>query len=612
MWRSGRVNSKTDNNSTVQGTKREPDVGRSDPSDPINKTSKRRVVAAKNGRFLINPIQVGDHGGEGRSSRFSKEDAGSGTNTRFTMLSMDTSNAVAAGTRNIRVRIANAGMDSEVGYNALMGLDFVDITGAVKKVESGFESPNLTGTKTGPFEYHPIDWDSCDIFVPGDANLGDTNLIIGMYGHKYANHFSYWSWGNYVNNWIGIVPGEYQTIYPEAAGNRPEQYGLNNIPVSYDKTRVWCLDGDTDRYFRILQGVSIIGGAVYSNRPTIIGGGLLAVSGSGGNDNKTTDHRDNSILGYVDGGRDSTSYCSSYVNSSVMYDQIFENTDFVFMGNGAAVSSTIRRPNTWEDRSNQSKVTAKAKTFNPNMVITGGSIYVGKQQALTIQGAVLNNMMVAPSELIVASGAALTVSASSCFNVKTDIFVQGKATIEAGAKAGGNISVEAGGALTIGSSANYNGTIYVASGGAVTLCGAMVVGDILVAGGGKITIAGGSNITGDVRCAGEIFITGDITVNTATPPADNPDTVDINEADGDYHGIFVYNVPDVVVGNLTLTGSPKIAGNSGKIHTFVGYPSIAHTRNSEIFCNDCTDGNACLHWTSDAGVWSKQNDSGGG
>jgi hypothetical protein len=74
------------------------------------------------------------------------------------------------------------------------------------------------------------------------------------------------------------------------------------------------------------------------------------------------------------------------------------------------------------------------------MTIKGGTIYVDNGQALTIQGATLNNMWISPDEIVVAQGGALTIDASTHTNVLTNIFVDGGTlTINAGAKIQGNI-----------------------------------------------------------------------------------------------------------------------------------------------------------------------------
>jgi hypothetical protein len=612
MWRSGAKNS-SDSNSTVQGTSREPPQGVANPSNPKTRTDTRRLVAAKNGRFLINPIQIGGHVIEDGYSRSGFSTAGGGTNTRFNPLSIDTSNAL---NKNIKIRIANDGMNDEVAYNGLIGLDFVDNAGGTK-------------TAAGGFVYHPIRWDGCDIFVPSDAKLDETNLIFGMFGHKYHTYLDYWSWGNYVNSWIGRVPGEYQAIYPQAEGsvNRSGQYGLHNIPVTYDRTRLWCMDAAENRYLRVMQGVSLIGGAIYSDRPTIIGGGLTAVSGSGGNLNLTTDEINSGLDGYLQLGRDSDDYCSLYVNSSVMYDQIFDGADIVFADRQSRipVRSEIRRPDTWRDRPNQRVVTAEAKTFEPKMIVSGGGVYVGKGHDLVIRGSILDNMLIAPRGVTVAPGGAVTIEMSSYFNVVTDMFVRGRLTIRRGAKARGNIVVMAGGKVVVGdlitSFAHHEGDVFVEAGGHFTAgAGAKITGDIHVSSGGALTIGQGATITGDIRCAGALKVEGNFTLNYKPDPAtrgDNPDTADIDEGrlvDGRYvyHGIFVYSGQSFGTGTLNLSPQAVISGNSGKIHAFAGYPGVPSESGKDAFCDDRESNNACRHWKTTMGSWRKQGDSASG
>jgi hypothetical protein len=501
-----------------------------------------------------------------------------------------------------------------------------------------------------------MDWTSCDIFIPEDANLGSTNLIFGMYGDRYDNRLSYQNYNNYSNNWIGQVPGEFNAIYPKADSGRAKQYGLHNVPVTYDKTNIWCLDGDGDRYLRILQGVSIIDGVVYSNRQTIIGGGIIAEN----NVNITTDKINSGLTGYVRESISDSNNCANYVNSAVMYDQVFKGVDFVFKGNSNTITrSEIRRPNTWQDRSGD-KITDQAKNFNPKLLITGGSMYVGAKQTLTIQGTVnstttftnatgnvpssgqsLNNMMVSPTSITVAKGGKLVIQSSSSFNVATDIYVSGELVIESGAKVRGNIIVETGGVASIKSGAAFEGNIFIEGGddenpqGGVFTIGqsSKVTGDTWVYEGGTLNIESSCTITGDVHVLGTLNTPLGFTLNFSTAGradgGDNPATGNIDESKDEnkiasgsypYHGIFIYSTQADGTGTLNLT-KPVVAGgiigNSGKIHTFAGHKDDAAGADN-TYCSDRIkdatkpDVNACQHWTSSDDVWLKQGDSVGG
>jgi hypothetical protein len=172
--------------------------------------------------------------------------------------------------------------------------------------------------------------------------------------------------------------------------------------------------------------------------------------------------------------------------------------------------------------------------------------------------------------------------------------------------------------VTISDTAGYKGNIYVEDGGTLAIGQSSIEGDIQIRNGGKVTIRTGATIKGDVRCAGELEIKGPGNLNlyAAKPVADDPETTDINESrmvDNKYiyHGIFIYDDPDVGTGELTLTDSPGIAGDSGRIHTFVSYSHIGGDtpESYEIFCSDHSDVNMCEHWTSVSKIWQKQGDS---
>jgi hypothetical protein len=707
MWRSGPTegaDAYTDPLTVIQGTKRTLDSNATVPPSPEGYISTRRLVSAANGRFLVNPIQPGAYYHRGSDNRGGLPEDGSGfdsantpdngTNTRFNSLSIDTSEAMTSGDGNIKVRVANDGFtyadtntnDYLTAYNAMIGLDFVnlkkytDADNNIKNIEatvkSYFQFGNLTGTELGDFKYHPIDWNSCDIFVPDDSDLEETNLIFGMYGHKYINGLDAISKGNYVNEWIGQTPGEWDAIYREARNDRFAQYGLNNVPVTWDKTRLMCLDGATDRYLRILQGVSIIDGAVYSNRRTIIGGGLIP---AGVNDqSRTADNVNSYITGYMGNEFDSNKNAdggANYVVSSVMYDQVFKDTDIIFADSSQPVYSEIRRPNTWQDRaSGDLKVTDKAKAFNPKLLITGGEMYVGKNQILRIGtfgkeyvtddpdlmplplGVPLDNMMVAPSNITVANGGKLFIGKSDFVNVNTNIYVSNGAWLEIrrGAKVEGNIIVESGGnaVLNIGFSASdsekaqFTGDIFVKKSGTLTVGNyGEITGDIYVDGddsdatasNGTLTINANCVITGDVHMMGILIKSGNAKLTVNFDPAsdpnrgDNPVTVNIDESVTEtkggkgvypYHGIFMYSTQGargVLQLKTAAVNGFQVDGNSGKIHLFGGDASAPDTANwtpaqkENIYCyHEEPRPDTCQHWTTESYIWSKQEDSTGG
>jgi cytoskeletal protein CcmA (bactofilin family) len=299
------------------------------------------------------------------------------------------------------------------------------------------------------------------------------------------------------------------------------------------------------------------------------------------------------------------------------------------------------------------------KYFNPTVKIIGGHIFVGAGQTLGIDGGRFNyngsfnekgeslngyntdgsnkwittrTLTVSPSSLTVEQGGIVNISkptayyvgttntytASPYMNVTTDMSVNGKVNLTTGAWAGGNVVVGNNGEMTIADTARYDGNIYVEAGGTLTVGASTIVGNIQVRNGGKVTIGAGAVITGDVYCAGDLAITGKITINATEASAVDFSDTDIDESlpvggPYKYHGIFIYDDPSVGTGTLTFPGAPTsapvytIEGNSGKIHTFVGYPDIDHDKAGNTFCNDCSDTNVCMHWTTSSDVWQAQS-----
>jgi hypothetical protein len=312
--------------------------------------------------------------------------------------------------------------------------------------------------------------------------------------------------------------------------------------------------------------------------------------------------------------------------------------------------------------------------YNPTLV-DGIPLYK-YDKAGNINYVITQTMTVSPSSLTVERDGIVNIgkpvyrnygettdayTASPYKNVTTDMFVNGKVNLTTGAWAGGNAVVGNGGVftmaanaryegdihvtrdgvltlgdssvytgdvvvdsgvMTMGGNAQYNGNIYVASGGALTIGSSIIVGDIQIEHGGSITINAGAKITGDVRCAGEMEIKGNFTLNYSPASediAENPITENIKEStvvDGKYiyHGIFIYSDPDIGPGKLTLpaTGAPVINGTSGGIHAFTGYSALPYDDGDHTFCNDRSYGNACRHWTTTSDVWHKQGDSSDG
>jgi hypothetical protein len=290
------------------------------------------------------------------------------------------------------------------------------------------------------------------------------------------------------------------------------------------------------------------------------------------------------------------------------------------------------------------------KQFSPTVRIIGGHTYVGAGQTLAIDGGRINpkntnagtvtfegrtvtlgttageyTQIVVPDSLTVATGGSLTlrgqvdvdggyVAPSAYANVNTDIFVSGAMTMESGSKAKGNIIVRDGGAVTMSGTSQYEGDIHITSGGAFTIgSNARITGNIYIGKGGTMTIQPNSVITGDVRCSGELIIEGSFELNCKEPATDDENTPQKENEPGAggkyiYHGIFIYNSPSLGTGtlNIKVPTITTITGDSGKIHTFAGYPGVPTALSDNIFCDDHDDSNLCKHWTSETSFWQKQ------
>jgi hypothetical protein len=446
------------------------------------------------------------------------------------------------------------------------------------------------------------------------------------------------------------------TYIPQYFGNNFRMFFLDDVKGDLN------LADNSDNNVLIIQGVNILGTAdkhsvVYSRRGLELGGGLEKSTSEYADSKGATTRNVNSNIDGMSFGTAVIHY-PNYFGITTRYSQIIYNTDIVLRTpNGAATPRSSRiydasLPYDGEYYNSHDISDETNKLFNPTVKIIGGNIFVGKGQTLRIDGGRFNynptiingiplknpdnstkyittrTMTVSPSSLTVEQGGVVNIgkpvaknftdptkdawAASPYANVTTDMFVNGKVNLTTGAWAGGNVVVGNNAEMTIADTARYDGNIYVEEGGTLTIGASTIVGDIQIRKDGKVTIGADANITGDVRCAGELEIKGDITLNATVPAADNSSTKDINESlpDGKgnyiYHGIFIYDDPSVGTGTLKLTGIPKITGNSGKIHSFVSYPDIANNEN-KTFCYDHSENNVCRHWTSDAEIWQVQN-----
>jgi len=532
--------------------------------DGKTKTDTRRMQVGKNGMLLVNPIHKGGHGTEDGYTSTNYPTETGGTNTKITTLAIDTSNAQ----KDILLRIANAKTTSQVAWNGLMTFNFTDNNNAQK-------------TKKG-FAYYPISWGKADIFVQSSANLRETNLLLGPFGHKYSSgsssYLDYWNYGAFMDYHNGTVSGEFRTLFPDTIGTHGDNKGMPYFPVTYDNAHIWCLDGGTTKYFRILQGVNLVDSSLYSNRSTIIGGGLVAKD----NTDKTSDNVNSGLDGFMQLGG-STNYEAMYITGTTRFSATLIDTDIILGSTGTSITSIIRKPDD-TNFSAQSHPRSGAATLK----IDGGTIYVKDKQTLQIQGAVKDNMSVKPDEIVIAQGAAVVATGSAYQNIETDFYVSGTLTLKSGARVKGRIFTESGAKVIFEGGASFTGETHIKNGSAMS-------------------IGAGTVITGDVFCAGDLTVLGSFTLNHPAVMTDDPATSG-NEALPEFHGIFVYNDAVAGVGKLTLpVAAPLIAGTSGKIHTFGTYPQITGAPADNAFCNaHHATTNTCMHWGKESGAWYKE------
>jgi hypothetical protein len=416
----------------VLGTQRYPLNGRNDKA-----TDNRRFMVPLNGRVMIDPLE----GGASLS-----ESATASNNTKLAALAMD-----GTAGKDVLFRLASDSeatgggvykMRSEKCLNSLVMLNFTDNANRSEVLDYQLDGHQRSHT------WHPDNWKGLDLYVQSRGKV-TSNLVLGPFGHKYDDYLDYWSWGNFVDNWHGTTAHEHADLWPyvlSPSANGGNYRGLPIFPVSFGRNAsFWMLDRRADRSFRLLQGVDVIEGTVYSTRPVVIGGGILRSTILG----KTTDGINADRRGYSYG---LSALYNLYTDATVRYDQLIYDTDIVLKAPASGIArSVIRRPDTWADKT--VAYHSFDKSFNPTMTIKGGTVFVGAGQALTVQGATRDNMWISPERIVVEKGASLTIQRSSHTNVLTDVYVNGGVLeIEAGAKVKGNIYAYNGGEVRVGGS----------------------------------------------------------------------------------------------------------------------------------------------------------------
>jgi hypothetical protein len=657
------LRNKTQNFSTVLGTTRDPAYGAGGDS---GKYDYRRLVTPENGRWTINPLQTGGYHNVNKQVN----SVSNAENTRLISISMGDFRKM-----DVSIRFGGYALDRKDEkddlingtnyYNSLLMFDFVDNAGSTLNnphVEY-YEGNAAVGVS---HLWHPQNWGSMTMYTqktddPAVNGGVNARLVFGPFAAKNDEDISYYNWGRYGGNpWYGRKAGAFNEAFPGNDGGTATakaRWGMTYMPEYFGEDfRMFFIDDPkvdvtndvttTAKNVMIIQGVNILGSedkhsVIYSRRGVELGGGLeksLSQSTSSDSRGFTTRGVNSGVYGMSYG---KAPRYPNYYAITTRYSQIIYNTDIVLRTPEGASTPRLSyiidallpsdgiygKDNDFSDEYN--------KRWTPTVKIIGGHMFVGEGHRLHIEGGRLNTnsiagvtkektLTVSPSSLTVESGGLVKISKSKYVtkseyaNVTTDISVNGELILADGAYAGGTIVVGNGGALTLADASRYDGNIYVESGGALTVGSSAVEGDVQIRNGGKATINEGASVTGGVRCAGELNITGDITINATEPAADNPNTVDINENRTEsgkyiYHGIFIYgdSGPGAGKGTLKLTGAPRISGNAGKIHALAGDPGIAYDSGDNTFCDDRSDNNACQHWTSGSSVWIRYNDVSG-
>jgi Tfp pilus assembly protein PilX len=451
----------------------------------------RRFMVPKNGRITIDPLEedaygngvtgatsaqntrvvgLAIHGTEGKSVLFRLATGKSATGESSTVPVKNV--FVSTTSSDYGTKISNAITESATfkarsskRYASLITLDFTDNDQSNDTARYAIDGIEKT------YPWHPDKWEKMDLFVQSSGEL-DTNLVLGPFAHKHDIFLDYKGGGNFVDSYHGQEKGiNFATEWPYAT--RDSDTGLPFFSVDFGKNAgFWILDQNSSKYFRILQGVNILEGTIYSTRQTIIGGALIR-DGSG----HTTDGLNRGIYGYAN---EDVKDKANYVESTTRYSQLIYNTDIILMApSSGTANSEIRRAQSWRSRLNLPTGTsdAEVKAFNkdtsyePTMTIAGGTIYVGERQHLTIQGTTLgykngtdsktkntslmvplDRMWISPDKIVVAAGGALTIQKSETTNIFTDIYVEG-------------------GTLNINENAKIKGNIYAYNGGKVNIQG---------------------------------------------------------------------------------------------------------------------------------------------
>jgi hypothetical protein len=476
--------------------------------------AKARVVTPENARFAFNPVN------KPYDDTIYSPNASAGKNTKYAGYNIDDT----AG-KDVLVRLANAqGLakrTSQMPRNAILSIDFTDnrYSDATdsRGNYNGIEGSKVVGRGTNEIRYWPNKWNSARIYTRNvDGDKIDANLMFGPYMRVHTGAvLDYRGWGHYRNNHKGglneyweycskvLRPSYLNGTYYEDVENNT---GIPLMSVEWgDNMGIYILD-DTDKSVRFLQGVNLMNSVIYSMRDTIIGGGIVWKN-DGGDYFEDINNNDSGFLDYP-------YQFTLYPTFTCSQNQVISDTDIVLLApEGKTRNSVIRHPDSWKNFEGR------------KLTISGGDIYVGARQTLTIQSEVQdglavtglvnpagnamvgswadnadtrnycnytengNTMDIAPDRIIVDTGGTLTIMGNRNYrtNVNTDIYVKGTLNLQDGAKIYGNIYVYGGGHL------NVQGSYVISSAdgeqGGIFLYGDETFGtDGVSAGAGTVTL----------------------------------------------------------------------------------------------------------------------------
>ncbi|MDR0885075.1 MAG: hypothetical protein LBN22_01710 [Clostridiales Family XIII bacterium] len=478
----------------TSGPRDRPWIGESarDNTSATGPIAKMMLVTPQNGKLMINPVSAGGH-----NASFSHS-LNALTNIKVNLFSISGTTGAS-----LKLRLGDSGTGARKNASnsshrvipkfSYIGIDFYDNNTPMQLVKV----PNITSeavTISNPSDvssgvsqstvngipFYPNTWKDSTIYLKNSsAESIDSELLFGSYGRIHSSYtLDYRGWANYVNYHWGYVNHNMNYMIkplnitePLTIKDSKDKSGFAWSPVYWgNHFSMYLLDGAyTPESARIMQGVNIVNkdaGVLYSNRGLKIGGALTIQS------TDRTYEGTHTILDGFDGNPNWTSL-PLYETS---YHQVISNTDIVLKADSTTTKqSEILHPD-------------GIKGFvNRTLTITGGSIYVGDKQELTIDSEIKdglvvtgeigadgatrignartgdnktyydytsqgNRMYIQPKQMIVDSGGALTIknNQNAHYNVETDIYVSGGSlTIEKDAAIKGNIYVYGGGTLDI-------------------------------------------------------------------------------------------------------------------------------------------------------------------